>query len=325
MTVVSYYDRAAFRAGVEALVGDTRALFTYDLVSFDVDLNAAAADEVERLCAGLRADAGLRIAEVGRTFGEFTPHALKILEALDKYGFLTERGKPDPSMAISGNVLWHEVESFANRCKMRSKPVFYSALASGVVPAGALVRYAIEYYHLVHHGPRIIAGALPHCGNARTQQLLEQFLMQEIGHERMLLRSLAAAGLDADQVRSRTPLPSTFALIAGLQVMADQHPLAFKSVAFLLEESSPEFHAAFRDASEAAGLREAFWSPILRHAEINDDGDHGGISANLLAEVSAISTQERTVVLQHVAYVIETLIALEHDVLDPSNAVTPTT
>ena len=39
MTAASYYDRAGFRPGVETLVGDTRAVFTYDLISFDVEMN----------------------------------------------------------------------------------------------------------------------------------------------------------------------------------------------------------------------------------------------------------------------------------------------
>lgn len=323
MTAASYYERAAFRPAVDALVGDSRAVFTYDLVSFDVDLNATAAEQVDRLCVALGTEAGLSIADIENDFGLFAPHVWEILAALDKYGFLTERGRSDPSAAITGEVFWYQVESFANRVKAHFKPLLYAELTSGNVSAGALLRYAVEYFQLVRHGPRIIAGALPHVGSRRTQQLLEQFLTQEIGHDQMLMRSLVAAGMSENAVLSMQPLPETFALISGLQVMADQHPLAFKSVAFLLEESSPEFHAAFRDASEGVGLGHDFWSPIVRHSEINDDGDHGQISAHLLAEVPTIGSEERVIVLQHLTYLIETLIALEHAVLDPRNAVRP--
>lgn len=322
-TAASYYRQAAFRPGVDHLVGDTRALFSYFEVSFDVDLNAAAAHHVERLCDALDSPAGLAMASVEEEFGAFTPHVWEILAALDKYGFLTERGEPDVTTAISGAVFWHQVEAFANRAKAHFRPVLYTALADGTVGAGAIVRYAVEYWHLVRHGPSIIAGALPHVGTPRTKHLIERFVIQESGHDRLLLRSLAAAGIDEQRAMSFTPLPETFALIAGLQTLADQDPLSFKAVAFLLEESSPEFHAAFRDASERVGLGRDFWSPIVRHAEINDDGDHEQISAELLAEVPGVTAEERTVVLSHVATLIESLVALEHAVLDPANAVLP--
>jgi hypothetical protein len=319
----SYYNRAAFRPGVDVLIGDTRALFTYDLLSFDIDLNAAAASQVERLCDALGGAPGLVIDAVETDFGAFTPHVWEILAALDKYGFLTERGEPNASSALSGAVFWNQVEAFANRCKEHFRPVLYPALAGGTVARWALTRYALEYYHLVRQGPSIIAGALAHVGTDRTRTILERFLTQEIGHDQLLLRALAAAGVGERDARASLPLPETFAVAAGLQTLADQDPLSFKAVAFLLEESSGEFHAAFREASERVGLGQGFWSPIVRHAEINDDGDHGRISAQLLAEVPAVSAEQRVVVLKHVATLIESLVALEHAVLDPRNGFPP--
>lgn len=324
MRQASYYDRPGFRVGVEFLVGDTRAIFTYDEVSFDVDLNAAAAQEVERLCDALGELDGLDQDSVQFSFGSFTTHVWELLAALDKYGFLTERGRPNPAMAITGSVFWSQVDAFASRAKSHFRPVLYAALASGTVSRAALVRYALEYYHVVRNGPSIIAGALAHVGTERTRRLLERFVVQETGHDRLLLKALAAVGLDERQVRAAVPLPETFVIIAALQTLADQDPLAFKAVAFLLEEASPEFHDAFRDACERVQLGPSFFEPIIRHAEINDDGDHGLISAELLAEVAAISTEERVGVLKHVATLIESLVALERAVLDPQNGIAET-
>jgi hypothetical protein len=323
MNTASYYDRPGFRPGVEFLVGDTRALFTYDEVSFDVELNAAAAYHLERLCESLNDALGLDQATIEPEFGSFTSHVWEVLTALDKYGFLTERGEPDPASAITGAAFWNQVEAFANRAKTSFKPVLYPALASGTVARGAIIRYALEYYHLVRHGPSIIAGALPHVGTDRTRRLIERFLIQETGHDCLLLESLAVAGIDERVARASVPLPEAFVIIAALQTLADQDPLSFKSVAFLLEEASPEFHAVFREACERVGLGSDFYAPILHHADINDDGDHGQISALLLAEIPAVSTEERVVVLKHVATLIESLVALEHAVLDPRNGMSP--
>jgi hypothetical protein len=105
-------------------------------------------------------------------------------------------------------------------------------------------------------------------------------------------------------------------LISGLQVLADQEPLSFKALVFLLEEASPEFHSAFVTACKQSGLCPDFWQPIVSHADINDTGDHGSISKRLLSQVKAVTTEERLVVLKHVATTIESLIALERAILD---------
>jgi hypothetical protein len=246
-----------------------------------------------------------------------------LLGVLDKFGFLTERGRPDPAVAISGSVFWSEVEAFANRAKSHFQPLFYPALVSGAVGRSALVRYALEYFQIVRAGPAIIAGALAHVGADDTRRVLERFLVQETGHDRLLLDALMAVGLDEPTVRAAVPLPETFAVIAALQTLADQDPLAFKATAFLLEEASPEFHAAFASAAERVGLHADFVDPIVRHAHMNSDGDHGRISADLLADVEVVSTEERIGVLKHLATIIESLVVLESAILHPANSLIP--
>jgi hypothetical protein len=319
----SYYNRAAFRPGVDFLVGDTRAVFRYDSISFEVELNSAAAAYVDRLCRDLGDEIGLVPNTVTDAYGAFTPHVWEILGALDKYGFLTECDHRPPEIPLSGSQFWRQVEAFSNRAKQRFKPVLFAALIGGRVRRGSLIRYAQEYYHLVRHGPAIIAGMLAHVSSARTQLMLSRFLVQELGHERLLLQSLKGAGLTDTEIAASVPLPETFALIACLQTLADQDPLSFKAVAFLLEQASPEFHSALREASEKVGLDEKFWSPIIRHAEINDDGAHESISADLLSEVSTVEAEERIVALVHVASLIESLVGLEHAVLDAKSELIP--
>ena len=319
----TYYNSAAFRVGVEFLVGDTRAVFRYDSISFEVELNPAAAAYVEILCRDLNDESGLVISAVAKEYGAFTPHVWEVLGALDKYGFLTEKDRHMAVVPLTGWQFWQQVEAFSFRTKQRYRPILYDALTRKNISRGALIRYAQEYYHLVKQGPTIIAGMLAHVGSARTKSMLTKFLIQEVGHERLLLQSLAAAGLSESEVTASIPLPETFSVVASLQTLADQDPLSFKAVAFLLEQASAEFHLALRDACEHVGLNEGFWSPIVRHAEINDDGDHGNISADLLSEVQSVDSEQRVVALVHVASLIESLVDLEHAVLNSANELTP--
>lgn len=309
-----YYRRPIFRDGVEYVMGEDRAVFSYDRISFDIEYNQQAGQEVSRLCAGLAK--GLELQNLAGQFLSFEPYAWDIVNAFDRYGLLTEDSPPKPEDIIAGDIFWQEVEAFSHRAKAKFRPVFYEALREGMVGRDALVRYATQYYHIVRAGPQIIAGALPHASDPVTRGILEEFLASELGHEKLLIRSLQAAGANISEIQASLPLLETFELISGLQVLADQEPLSFKALVFLLEEASPEFHDAFVTACEQSGLGLGFWQPIVSHADINDAGEHGSISMRLLAQVKAVTAEERLVVLKQVATTIESLIALELAILD---------
>jgi hypothetical protein len=313
-TFVSYYQQAAFRPGVEYLIGDTRIVFSYrDIVSFDIDCNKAASGEIARLCRAL--EQGLDLGEGLLQFAEFAPHAHEVLQALDRYGFLTETAPPEPGRTISGAAFWSEVAAFVERAKLKAQPILYEALRSARASRGALIRYAQEYYHVVRAGPGIIAGSLAHAGDRTTRAILEQFLASELGHDRLIASALASVGIGEAEIDRVLPLPETFSIISALQVAADQEPLTFKALVFLMEEASPEFHQAFVSACECEGLPAVFWRPITDHAGINDAGAHGSISERLLAQIEAVTQEERCVVLKQAMTMIENLVALEHALL----------
>jgi hypothetical protein len=311
---VHYYQEASFRPGVEYLVGETRIVLSYrDVVSFDIDCNSAASSEIARLCRAL--EVGLDLTNGLPQFAEFAPYAHNIVQALDRYGFLTETAPPEAGRTISGAAFWTEVAAFVERAKLKARPILYEALRSGRTNRPALIRYAKEYYHVVRSGPSIIAGSLAHNSDRATREILEQFLASELGHDKLIASALASVGIAEAEIDWTLPLPETFSIISSLQVAADQEPLTFKALVFLMEEANPEFHQAFVTACRYEGLGPAFWEPITDHAGINDEGEHGSISARLLGQVEAVTREERTVVLKQAMTMIENLVALEHALL----------
>jgi hypothetical protein len=315
--VVHYYQRAAFRPGVEYLIGDTRVVFRYrDIVAFNIDCNKAASGEIARLCQAL--EEGIELTNGLPQFDEFAPYADDILQALDRYGFLTETAPPYAGRTISGAAFWTEVVAFVERAKVKARPILYEALRSGRTSRTQLIRYAKEYYHVVRAGPAIIAGSLAHASDRATRGILEQFLASELGHDELIASALAAVGITEAEIDRALPLPETFSIISALQVVADQEPLTFKALVFLMEQASPEFNEAFVSACEYEGLPTAFWKPMTNHAQINDESGHGSISQRLLSKVEAVTQEERCVVLKQAVTMIENLVALEHALLrDP--------
>jgi hypothetical protein len=312
-TVEQYYTRPAFRSGVGASVGESTAEFSYDRVSFGADFCRQAHPHLISLIQGLRD--GLDFPAFRLAHGAFAAHADALLQSLDRYGFLRESALPDQGDMISGPALWRDVRAFAEWVKSREAPPLYAALCSGGVGRPGLIAYAVQYYHFVSAGPQIIAAAIPHAQDSASRGILERFLSAEMGHDRLLLASLRAAGVDEGRVAAAVPLPESFALTSGFQVLADQEPLSFYASLFLVEEENPEFHEALVGCCRRASLPEGFWRPILDHAHINEGGDHGAISAELLASVDGISSEARTVVLKQVATAVENLVALEHAIL----------
>jgi hypothetical protein len=127
-TVIHYYRRPAFRPGVEYLIGETRIVFSYhDVVSFDIDCNKAASREVARLCRAL--EEGLDLTNGLPQFDEFAPYADDILQALDRYGFLTETAPPEAGRARTRTPHWTEAAVVLGRPRAKAHPVLNQAFA----------------------------------------------------------------------------------------------------------------------------------------------------------------------------------------------------
>lgn len=259
---------------------------------------------------------GSAIAELERAAPTLAGQLPEILKDLDRLGLLVEVAVAKPLGDLTGREFYRQLRRFAERVMRRSAHNrFYRALKRGEVTADQLIGYAIEYYHLVHYAPRLIAPALAHSDTARTHAILTDFLTSELGHDRMLLDSLQAVGIRESQLQYVMPLPSTFSLISGLGVFAAQEPLTFKSTLFLYEEADGRFNDAFKLRCQQTGLPEGFYGPIARHAQLNDDHDHGDISKLLLDEIPSIGAEEQVVIKKQVAVTIETLVFMEDEIL----------
>lgn len=312
--LTTYYRRPAFREGVRVEIDAERAVFGYGSISFDAEFSPAASALVTVLCERLAQ--GLDAAAIPALFGDFAPYAHELLRSFDRYGYLRESALTAPD-ALDGALFAQQVTAFAERARGRAGSAFHAALVAGEVGARELVAYVAEYHHVVAAAPAIIGASLAHAHDPRRRAILERFLRAEFGHDRMLRRALLAAGTSAAEIDAALPLPETFAVVSMLHVLAAQEPLGFAACLFLFEEESAAFHRAFATAARAAGLPEGFVAPVLEHAHVNDAGDHGTITSELLSCFGPVSAEERIVVLKHVAILVESLAALERALLAP--------
>lgn len=233
------------------------------------------------------------------------------LKELDEDGFLTETPTIPPK-GISGRQLYREATRVYDAVMAEAAVVYPNQISQKLlddtVTRAELIGYAIEYYHVVAFCPRVLAPGLAHADDYETMMAFRRFYQAEQNHDRMLLKSLAAVGIDP-RGQGIQPLPATFAMMTSLGIYAYHFPLATKTVLFVLEEPQLDFNEAFLRNAKRLRLPEDFWKPINAHSDVNEDGDHEAISLDLMSTVDYVGPEEAHEVLLALADVCEHLVA----------------
>ena len=280
-----------------------------------IDVPEEANDQMAALFGLL--GAGSPVAALREAAPGFADGLDDLLVELDRLGLLTEGAVADRPFGRTGLDLYHEARGLAARiARDCASSRMYDGLRAGTVSTNALVGYAIEYYHLVHLSPALIAPALGHATSPAAYRLMVDFAASEFGHDAMLRDSLASVGIGEATLDELVPLRTTLSVCSSLGVIAAQDPLSFWTCLFLFEEPAAEFNAAIVSRSRDLGLPEAFAAPMVKHAVINDDADHDDISRALLAEVPFVSDEQRRAALKHLVTLVELYVAMENEILD---------
>jgi hypothetical protein len=280
-----------------------------------ISFPAEAAAEAVLLLGLLRTGGKTRSQIAGECPG-FAPRLPQIIADFDHLGLLCESDPAVKGVVYSGAQVYRELARFAERVKLQaSRSAFLHAMDEGTITRSQLVGYALEYWQLVHRAPALLAPALGNVETRSTRDLLLDFYVSELHHERMLEAALSAAEFDVARLSTWQPLPMTFALCATLGALARQYPLAFKSVLFLFEQPYPEFNASLLVACTRLGLPDGFSGPIVQHSRLNEGGHHDDISRALLEEVPVIGDVELRELKKHVAVVVEQMVLQEDAIL----------
>jgi Iron-containing redox enzyme len=184
-----------------------------------------------------------------------------------------------------------------------------------ITDAPAMLTAGITGGQCYRRARRVLAPMLAQADDYASMMIARRFYQSEMNHDRMLLQSLAAVDIDPTTTTLQ-PLPSTFAMVASLGVLAAQFPLALKAVLFVLEEPQPEYNDAFRQNCERLGLPSGFVAPIARHSDVNEGEAHDDISRDLLERVELVTEEEAIEVEKAVTDLTEQLAAAGQEIHD---------
>jgi len=156
------------------------------------------------------------------------------------------------------------------------------------VPEAVYHGLCIENYQLLFRESYFDSPILPYSGNRRVRELVNEFYVEELGHDKLLLKSLNYIGLSEADLFESIPLPGTMALCNALSYWARVDPLFFFTTLGVLEGREVEVDS-FVVAMHRKELAKEFVGPIETHANINKNAGHGALAREIFEEIPGIS------------------------------------
>jgi len=197
--------------------------------------------------------------------------------------------------ALSGRNFILTIEDTYNRytADIVQKNPFWAALMNDPVAVLDRVYHGlcIENYHLLFRESYFDSPILPYSANRRVRELVNEFYVEELGHDKLLLKSLNSIGLSEQELFETIPLSGTMALCNALSYWARNDPLFFFTTLGPLEGREVEIDS-FVTAAHKKGLPEALVGPIAAHANINKTAEHGALTREIFENIPEISAHD---------------------------------
>lgn len=311
------FDQPRFRPGVEVTRDAQAITISYREQGCDLFCDDEHGADLDGLMAALR-DGGTSIGELHERFPGLGGQVDDVIQELDRLGLLLEARRPEVCGHMSGETFYFSrllPQLRKVQARLGDSPL-HRRMQDGSVTRNELIGFALEYYHLVHMAPGLIAPSISHHANAVVRKELIKLFVEEHNHDKMMLRSLAAVGIDEAALAGRMPLASTYSAYVSLGVYARQHVLSFYCALFLFETPSPAFNDTFLATCKRLDLPTGFYEPILRHSGLNEEGNHDAVTLTLLSQVPVISAQEQDTILIHMTALVEMLFKQDAQIVD---------
>lgn len=156
----------------------------------------------------------------------------------------------------------------------------------------------IENYHLLFRESYFDAPILSYPFSREARRLINEFYTEELGHDRLLLKSLVSIGLNEEDLFESVPLPSTMNLCNSLSYWARHDALFFFTTLGPLEGREIEIDS-FVSAAKEKGLPPDFIGPIEAHAKINMNASHGLLTRDIFEAIPVVSNEDANRILAH--------------------------
>lgn len=227
--------------------------------------------------------------------------------ASDKANTRTDVSFQSPAKPMLGRALILAVEDIYNRLSSRTLQVnpFWRNIVDNPksVPEQVYFGMCIENYHLLFRESFFDSPILSYASNRKVRHRINEFYCEELGHDKLLLKSLQSIGLTEEELFASVPLPQTMALCNALSYWARHDPLFFFTTLGPLEGRDVEIDS-YVTAARAKGLTEEFVGPIFAHANINKNSAHGLLTRQIFEDIPIVSAADAARIMRNSALFI---------------------
>jgi pyrroloquinoline quinone (PQQ) biosynthesis protein C len=163
-------------------------------------------------------------------------------------------------------------ESAAARQGLLAAPIVQGCL-QGTVSLPSYVAFLTEAYHHVRHTVPLLRACkarLP-TGREWLQGPLDEYVLEEQGHDEWILDDLRVCGADAEAVRHGEPSVATEVMVAyAYDLIARRNPLAFFGMVHVLEGTSVSLALLAADQIQSGlALPDAAFSYLRSHGMLD--------------------------------------------------------
>jgi pyrroloquinoline quinone (PQQ) biosynthesis protein C len=176
----------------------------------------------------------------------------------------------------------------AERAHLLAAPAINACLQGEVSLATYLAFLQQAFHHVRHTTPLLMAvGSRLPDRLAWLRRPVAEYIEEEIGHEEWILDDIAAAGGDAEAVRSSQPqLPAEVMVAYAYDRVQRCNPVGFFGMVFVLEGTSVALALHAADLiQQALGLPDAAFSYLRSHGTL--DQEHTQHLAELVNRMTA--------------------------------------
>jgi pyrroloquinoline quinone (PQQ) biosynthesis protein C len=178
-------------------------------------------------------------------------------------------------------------------------PQLVDALA-GRISKATYVAYLTEAYHHVKHTTSLMAAAKSKLDNEHRdfKRALDEYIIEETGHERWILDDISACGADAQAVRVGEPRMATELMVSfAYDYINRVNPMGFFGMVYVLESTSVVLASRGAAAVQhSLGLPTTAFRYLTSHGAL--DQEHMSFFEGLMDKVTLEADREA---IMHVA------------------------
>ena len=178
-------------------------------------------------------------------------------------------------------------ETAAEQQILGAVPQIQDGLA-GRISRETYVAYLTEAYHHVKHTVPLMQAARAGLDDAHAvfRAALDEYIVEETGHERWILSDIRHSGGDAEAVAAGEPRPQTQAMVDyAYAFIRDRNPMGFFGMVFVLEGTSVQLATQGAEAvARSLGLGPECFSYLTSHGSL--DIEHMGFFQRLMDQVT---------------------------------------